>query len=308
MMTFKEFMLSEIGEIEKTDVSGIDLEKNSLSQDRLFYWFDVDNNNYSLVFIKCPPISFGNKKLTNTAYTIEFRGPNGHSLTGTGKSSIIYTKVLLGIKAFIQKYHPEGLVFSGYDNYMSLIYDSFYKRFLSDKPERPSDQVFLKINHEDYLRKDIFEKLPEEIKQRVGDLIEKNKELENSNLNNIRMNKIEVRKNFSYAKSFVGKFFYNDRNILYCYKISNYELDCLEADHIGVSEIGIPIDKIDKYTILKNSISLQQILANPRFKVMYQNLLDSNKFSNLSKEPGRIDTVPTYGGRPGAEQWGTITV
>lgn len=162
-MRFKQFMrLDEIGDIDRDDVGDVRLEPYPYGSGKM-YQFRVGREMYRVKF-EPRNIVLGGITLTNNSVELTLSGPEGVDPTNLGTPHAIYTQMLRGIKKYLQDYQPEGLYFFGMNGGMDLVYASFFKRFLSDRPGKDPRFVFIRLDESKYLRKDVYDNLPPAVK------------------------------------------------------------------------------------------------------------------------------------------------
>lgn len=148
-MTFKEWLICEMGDIASRDTSTIQLKPNT---DKTRYLYNFNHKGYTF------EVEFN---LTNAEFLrnnipfwqISFKGPNGYYLTGRAgfAATAIYTQVLLAIKKLFETTQVNGLHFSPGEPVMRLMYDKFFKTYLSND--------FMQIDINYYLRKTTLKEL-----------------------------------------------------------------------------------------------------------------------------------------------------
>lgn len=191
-MKFKHFMrLDEIGEIEGANVDDIKLEPEPKGGGvrHIFY---IGEYEYRVRLSQCP-LTLNGRTISDRSVSIILSGPDSLSLTGFGNAHSVYTQMLKAIKKYLDVYQPEGLHFFGMEESMDLMYASFVKRFLGDRPGKDPRQVFFKITDFDYIRKDVFENLPIMQKLEVGACIAKWNRDQQKYINDIRNSKRQQR-------------------------------------------------------------------------------------------------------------------
>jgi hypothetical protein len=199
--SFKNFTrLVEIGEIENDNGEGLNFQDYG---DYVQCPFEVAGNYYRTTFERCN-ITTPGLVITNKGVSITFSGPNGLRLTNIGNSHAVYTQMLRAIKKYLQDYQPEGLHFFGMDNAMDLTYAAFVKRFLGDRPGKDPRSVFIKISHEDYIRKDAYENLPPRTKSIVDQQMLSWKGAEEDYLQGVQNSKRRQRQQFMQVKNQAG--------------------------------------------------------------------------------------------------------
>lgn len=165
-MRFKQFIrLNEIGEIEGEDVSHITFLPDNV-YGGVRHEFNIDGRLYKVYFVPYN-LRVSGQTLSERSVSITFSGPNGVDLTNFGNSHAVYTEMLKGIKKYLEEHQPEGLHFYGATGSMDLMYATFVKRFLSDREGKDPRYVYYRIGDMDYIRKDIYQKLPPEEKSNV---------------------------------------------------------------------------------------------------------------------------------------------
>lgn len=162
-MGFKNFLICEFGEIENADVSNIQFFRsgNGVASE-----FTVDEEKYVVSFSP-QALEVGGNILTKNGALIAFAGPRGLRLTHRGRPFKVYSEMLRVIKAYLERYQPEGLTFSGSTDGMDQVYARFINRFLKDQPGRVAEEVFVKVTGEIYIRKDVYESLPPRLKSMI---------------------------------------------------------------------------------------------------------------------------------------------
>lgn len=157
-MNFKEWLLSEMGDILARDTSNIVL--TPISQGGYYYKFNHGDEWYTVMMtppnlekhhIEWPWPTFDRTNFYEIAFS---RGPqNSYKLTGkagTGANNV-YTQVLLAIKKLFETTQVDGLYFSPADSAMSLVYRRFFQQYLS--------KDFMQIDSFNYVRKDKIRKM-----------------------------------------------------------------------------------------------------------------------------------------------------
>lgn len=140
MLDFRYFL--EILDAFAASVDNIELQDYG---NYLQYHFKVDNLDYVVYFARR-----GIDRLTDDAYGISFKGPQGFALTKLGKGPTVYRHLIKAVKKLLESKKPEGLSFTGYGTDQDVIYQSFYEKYLS--------KLYTKVNKEDYIRNDLLEK------------------------------------------------------------------------------------------------------------------------------------------------------
>jgi len=209
-MRFTDYMqLDEIAtSMKDVDVSDVQLTGSS---DSATHRWQRGNDKYNVYFSKQPSLQTGDYGdgdiISNKRYSILFSGPEGVSPTNRGEGAQdVYNELLKGTKAFLDKYEPEVLNFSGAEAAMDLVYNQFMTRFLSGKEGEGDDRIFVRINDYNWLRKDTYDKLPSDTKTEVDAMLEEWKGNETAWLKNKRDIKNRARKHEMLRKKYNNKF------------------------------------------------------------------------------------------------------
>lgn len=197
-MKFKDFIES----MDLEDMSDIEFEDefDSFNGFKYVYNFEVDNIKYRIIFSKVYLHGLEN------AYDIAFKGPANFQVTDLKNQFKVYPKILSIIKTFIEKYRPEGLHFYGFINDMDLVYKKFADRFFKDEPGKPSNQIYIRIDEKDWIRKDAYENLDSVTKQDVDKAINSWSKREKDFFDEIRQKKNERRNLVINIKKSIGGF------------------------------------------------------------------------------------------------------
>lgn len=285
---FDGFLFREIREIEDMDVSNIQLQPESRYGESYHkYEFNVEGARYVVTMKQYPIHDARGTTITSNGCEIIFTGPNGTSLTNRGQSHAIYTQMLAGIKRYMEEFKPEGLHFYGADSSMDLTYLAFVDMFLSDKPHRTPDKVFLRIGEQDYVRKDVYENLDPIKKQSVDQSINAWKVKEAEYVEERRKRKIARRQLMRDKAKFMGG--------LYKFDDDNYAF-IIDATSDRMYYISMPSYTDEVYSdstywdytqpdriITKDKI-LQELGAD-RLKRMFEKLFDYENRYVLEKVP-----------------------
>jgi len=173
------FLIQEVKNIEKTDVSDIEFEQAVTGAFK--YRFSVGPDDYVVgfspdtIYIRAEHSNY--EVITDEAYSIWFEIDSGDDeadamgMTHKGTPHQVYSQVLKAAKKFLQEHKPEGLKFTGSEDAMNLVYKRFYDRYLSEKPGRKPEDTYLQLDSEQYLRKDVYEKLPSMLKSDVSTMM-----------------------------------------------------------------------------------------------------------------------------------------
>lgn len=140
-MKFQEF-LHEV----TLDTAGVRLKKEG---DNYIYPFSINKVSYRLVF-RPFFLEIGGTYGRLDSWNIDFEGPRGLDLTGLGNATAVYSKMLSGLKAFVEQINPDGVHLKGRTYGMDLMYQKIFERFGGN---------FVRIGEQDYIRKDIYEQL-----------------------------------------------------------------------------------------------------------------------------------------------------
>lgn len=101
---------------------------------------------------------------SDNIWQIDFASESmGYEATGESKNPAeIYAKVFYAIQEFDRQKNMDGLVFSGHSGNMDLLYERFYKKFMSSTTTR--------ISHDCFLKNSFVEKMNREDQMLVGEL------------------------------------------------------------------------------------------------------------------------------------------
>ncbi len=116
------------------------------------YSFEVNGHDYVAEFYEVPIIGEDNDILfTRNGINIFFQGPSGTTKpTNFGNPISVYTELIKGIRKMLEMVKPEGLHFYGAVASQDIVYQSFYKKYLS--------KMFTRISKNDYIRNDILQR------------------------------------------------------------------------------------------------------------------------------------------------------
>jgi len=182
-MRFTNFVqLDEIASsMTGVDVSDVELRADRSGNHISHYWNRPNPNTgrddeYYVAFSKKRPLRGGrygdsNDTINDNRWSILFGGPEGTEPTERDEAQDVYNELLRGTKAFFDKYEPEALSFSGATSAMDLVYHQFMKRFLSGRRGEGDDRIFIRVGGYDWLRKDVYEKLPPDLKADVDERV-----------------------------------------------------------------------------------------------------------------------------------------
>lgn len=164
-MRFSTYMLFEMGEIMSLDVSDIELS----DEGHAVYCRYKVGEPYELKFVRK---AFGFEKTSwGNPWYVDFKGPKGWNLTNSHQSHSVYTQFLKGFKAFLERYQPDGLIFSGYTSKQDIMYDVMMKKYLRPERGKPDYFVFYPIQEKFFISEHcIKSKSPEEqaeLRQRI---------------------------------------------------------------------------------------------------------------------------------------------
>lgn len=143
VLNFKQFL--EMGEVMTADVSGIQLRRTDNGYKYVFN--DDDGEKYGVYFYE-EGVPIGGKRVSG--FSIEFEGPAGMSLTNKYKANQVYRQLMMAVKKLIEELKPNALNFSGATDEQTIMYDVFYKRFLS--------QAYKRVSKYNYISNEFFEK------------------------------------------------------------------------------------------------------------------------------------------------------
>lgn len=144
-LSFRDWLYNEIADIETRDASHVHLVPVEGGQ-KLIYNFSANGENYTVSMTKFT----GTRYQIDNLYSITFMGPKDYNLTGTAgtTANVIYSQVLLAIKKLLESYPVNGLYFSPQQESMRIIYQRFFKQFLS--------KTFMQIDNSYYIKKDVL--------------------------------------------------------------------------------------------------------------------------------------------------------
>lgn len=127
-----------------SDISNVNLKRDIYGY---IYDFDVGGNHYSVGFDGPNPWP----DVARNGYTVHFEGPDLYDMPGNTKvPTAVYGEVFKAIRKLMDVAKPEYLSFSGSNPRQDVMYDLFYRKFLS--------QLFTRIGDAFYLRNDLYEK------------------------------------------------------------------------------------------------------------------------------------------------------
>jgi hypothetical protein len=89
------------------------------------------------------------KKVDNI-WKIDLEGPKGYELTGDSDNpNAVYNQLMLASRKMVEQVNPDAIEFSGASADQNVMYDTFYRRYLS--------KAFTRINNFLYVRNDIVQ-------------------------------------------------------------------------------------------------------------------------------------------------------
>lgn len=144
--------------VEMSDATTADISNVELKDDpplKLSYAFEIDGNNYAVEFSK-RDITMNGVTISKNAYSIGFTGPNRYELTHNTKNpTAVYAELIKAVRKLIEVKNPDVLTFYSYaEPAQSMMYDIFYKRFLS--------KLYTRVGAYNYLRSDLYNKYQQE--------------------------------------------------------------------------------------------------------------------------------------------------
>jgi hypothetical protein len=158
MISFKQYLL-EFGDINAIMSNDIELEKTedgyeyNFGKHKIYMMYDEMH-----VLIGKWPMQDAIKILDKDhCYLIGLTYDNRYAATNAGNEFNVYATVFKAMKKFLEIANPEGIKFSGVSSEMDILYNKFYRKFLSP--------TFMKIDWENYIKKSVFQTLPEEHKK-----------------------------------------------------------------------------------------------------------------------------------------------
>jgi hypothetical protein len=118
-------------------------ERENTSSSEAEVNFEVDGEEFTVSFEKGTKY-LGSFTLDNV-WDITFKGPQGYSTTGKNKNAtLIYRNLLLSVKKLLETEEVNGISFSAAEPAMALVYNQFYKQFLSKDFIRVETFTFVK--------------------------------------------------------------------------------------------------------------------------------------------------------------------
>jgi len=205
MQKFQDyFLIHEVANLDKTDVSDVELR---CSSDHCSYRYEIDDVDYRISFARSRwSDDRTGETVTDNKWEIFFSADDDMNPTGKGTPHQVYTEMLKGMKKFLQERDPEALHFEGYKSAMDLVYRKFYNRYLSDKPGRKPKDVFMNVGNGNYLRKDIYEELNPTLRASIDEKMKARVDYEDRYYQQKKEEKATTRQTRQKAKGYLGKF------------------------------------------------------------------------------------------------------
>jgi len=159
-MSFKQYLL-EFGDLNTLSDQGIELrpynDGNTGIEARFGDGYRVFFQNMAM------KVKIGNEYVTvvssDKCYDVNFSKNNSFHQTHEGSPFKVYRQMFAVIKKFMQEYKPYGLHISGWTPEMNLLYDKFYRAFLSNN--------FIRLDTSNLVEKTYFNSLPQETKDKL---------------------------------------------------------------------------------------------------------------------------------------------
>lgn len=178
------------------------------------YSFQYDDDDYEVTFSK-ESAFWGGWRIENI-WEVVFEGPEGTSTTNKGHgAATVYQHLILAVKRLLETVRVDGLSFIPAEPGMALVYERFYRNFLSrdDLPclSCPNDgrQGMVRTSRSLYVRRWILEmfksRMSPEQRADFEARIKQGEEELQANLANIRRQKSELRQKRMLAQRLVGK-------------------------------------------------------------------------------------------------------
>ncbi len=141
-----------------SDATSADVSQVNLNPIRggLNYYFSLGANKYQVFFKPNPAWMIFGIPIARIGYEISFDSrDSGYRLAGnTQNPTSVYAEVIKAIRKLIQEKNPEFLTFMGAGSSQDVIYDKFYRRYLS--------QLYTRVGVQYYLRNDLYKKYEQE--------------------------------------------------------------------------------------------------------------------------------------------------
>lgn len=223
----------EMGDVMTADVSSIQLQRSPYGYR---YSFKDDDGEGYVVHFEKDRTYIPNIRLYVDGFSIEFSGPEGLDLTNKYKAANVYRQLMMAVKKLIEQFHPNSLSFSGAEDAQTIMYDTFYRKFLKT--------AYTRISKYGYLSNDYIEQMKtanpqdyERLKQTIAD----NDETVNKYIKSLRQDKVAGRderkqifaRGQALAARAVGKLAWGEGAKLICIKdvqgdtVSAYRFDTL---------------------------------------------------------------------------------
>jgi hypothetical protein len=192
MITFKQYLL-EFGDLSNLVTDDIKLDKIARGYECKFYVGANPNPEdvYRVyMYDTHMSLNYGDIEIVKRGdgcFVIGLQFRRNYSLTKKGNSFSVYKMLFKILKKFMDEINPKALYFSGYTDAMDVMYDTFYKKYLA--------ATFMRVESY-YLRKDVYETLPENLKVEVQKAINNFDGDYAKRLKRIKANKLSGRQEF----------------------------------------------------------------------------------------------------------------
>lgn len=180
-----------------------EFENGGKDDDSLKFNFQIDGDDFHVIFDKT---NMNWKELSvENIWDVTFEGPNGTGLTHKNKNStLIYKNLLLSIKKLMETEKVNGIVFVASNPHMALVYNQFFKQFLS--------KDFIAIDHFSFVKKEIIRDIKDpELKKEILEKIISSSRNTREIIKNVKTRKKELRNLITNPP--IGDIFYMNKSV-----------------------------------------------------------------------------------------------